>query len=234
LRSARVTCLAGASLTPTVLGLEVAGVLTSVRVAVSPSAPSVSLSLLFPLNYALAAASEIRWVVVSGPGDVTNFGLTLVVAEAGTALEPAPTMTVRWVNGAERFTLFTYDPDTHLYAEASAGISTGRATIANATDFEATIEGDPSLVVSGQTLSTEQFVANGGTADSPVPRLEWMVGSTRVGTLTKSGRFSVVDITETASPTAGSNLFAFYSGGVLVATLGVSSGLAAKQIEEPI
>lgn len=232
--AARVTALAGSSLQPTVLGLEAGGVMTAVTLALIPSRAGESMSLLFPLAAALAANMELRWKVVSGPGDVTKIGLTLLIAEAGTALVAAVPLTVRWVNGSEELELFRYDTATHTFTESSAGISTGRAAIANAATLLVTIQGVEALKMNAGHLRLNEIRANGGTALVESPRLEFFSGSVRLAALGKSGVLAVTDFTEAASITGGSDKFEFYDSGSLSAVLGPDLRLVAKQFHEPI
>lgn len=236
LESVRVTCVAGASLAPTVLTLEVNGVLVEQTVVIAPSVAGQSLHLLVPLRRVLAAGSTIRWKVTAGPGDVTNLGLTLVVAAAGTSVVVPGQFVVRWVKGGENIPLFQYDPATHLYTETSAGISTGRASIANATTFLAQIEGETVWRADALTsaLHSNRLFANGGVSTSDTPRLEWWHGTRRVASVTKAGELRVMDVEENALISGGQDRFEFYGGGVLVAVLSRVVQLVAKQFVEPI
>ena len=98
-------------------------------------------------------------------------------------------MGVVWVNGRERLLLFTYDSATHSFAEASPGIAANRPSITTTgLDESLTVAplNVPALVVANSTLSAAAFI-EGSLVTKESPRLEFMVGSIRVGTLTASG-----------------------------------------------
>jgi len=239
----RLTCKAGASVTRTVLQLEVDGELIDKQIHIFPPAPGARMNLVFPINFAIAAESELRVVCVSGPGAdgdaVREVGLNLSAQEASSATPIIGDMFVRWIDGREQLRIFEYDSGTHLFTETVSGISAGRASIGNATTFVATIQSTVAARSnSSQQFKVNQVVCNGGLAIAESPRLEFYIGNSRVATLTKSGVLLVVDVEERASITAGDQCFEFYGNGILSAILGRSGSsgpfkLSTLEICEP-
>src|SRR5439155_14454779 len=112
-----------------------------------------------------------------------------------------PALTVAWVSGLERLTLFNYNPATHGFAEAAPGLSAGRASITNAgpdNSLAIAIQGTTALVVADGKLIVGELRVD-GMATREFPRLEFVIGGRRVATLTKSGILRVSDIGEVAA-----------------------------------
>lgn len=137
---------------------------------------------------------------------------------------------VRWVGVDGVYDLYTYDPATHEFAEASPGITTGRATIAyNPSDKSGTFD----VVFSGEAESTLRITESGSLEageiavsvpdDSEMPRLDFYYGTSRAASLSQATRRLFVgdflldqgalDATQSASR------FFFYSNSLLRATL---------------
>lgn len=241
LLQARLTCVCG-STTPTVLALEVGGALSGKTLTLQPAyAGEVIQNGVFQINYLLPAETAIRWRVLSAPAApadrITRLGLTLSVAEAGTSLQPAASLHVMWRNEAEYFRLYDYAPATHTFTETTAGLTAGRATLANATDFSAVIQSTLAAQADGSgAFSVNLVYCNGGsTALESGPRLEFFSGPRRLGSLTKAGTWYVPDLFEEAAVAGGSDRFEFYGGGSRVAALGGPGvQFRAQLVEEPV
>lgn len=218
--------------------LEVAGALTDVSFTVS-SSTQVEVVEEITLLQAVAAGSVIRWKVTASTAiddaawqaSITMHG---VPKSFGSVTVQTPALTVVWVNGPERLVLFDYDPATHSFSETVSGISSGRASITRSgdTQLEISLQSILALRCQSDTLYINGLEALGGVAATESPRLEFMVGQTRVATLTKTGVLRIVEIDE-ADPAVDSHAFGFYSNGSLTANIGVT-GLKAKNVEEPI
>jgi hypothetical protein len=236
LLQARLTCVCGDA-EPTTLTLEADGDLTSVKVVIQPSVEGEEINTVFNLAYRAGPGVEIRWVVTDGPGDVTRLALTLVAADVGVSIRPTEEMWVRWVNGPEVLRLYDYTPATHQFTEHTAGLAASRAALVNTAEFGASIQGDDALrVTSGGVLQMNLLYCNGGTgALERVPRLEFMAGTRRLASLTKTGTLYVPDYTEESTVDGGSDRFELYGGSALSAVLGGPRvNLRGTQLEEPL
>lgn len=241
LLQARLTCVYGASTTPTVLALEVGGVLSGKTLTLQPAyAGEVLRNGIFQIGHLLPAHTAIRWKVISAPaapaGQITRLGLTLSVAEVGTSLQPAASLYVMWKDGPEYFRLYDYAPGTHAFTETTAGMAAGRATLANATNFSAVIQSTPAAQADAGSFSVNLVYCNGGSAAiESGPRLEFFSGARRLGSLTKAGTWYVPDVFEEAVVAGGSDRFEFYGGGSRVAALGGPGvQFRAQCVEEPV
>jgi hypothetical protein len=222
------------------LVLEVDGVETPVVFIVLASAQaevtqSRDLSLVVPAN------ATLRWKAhFDGAPEnaASKASITLSPIEFRVGAQPA--LTVTWVNGLERLTLFNYAPATHGFTEAAPGLSAGRASITNTgpdNSLTIAIQDTTALVVAdGKVIAGELRVDGVATQESP--RLEFVIGGRRVATLTKSGVLRVLDITEVAaiealSVSLLSSQFAFFSNGAATAVLS-PAGVTALNIAEPL
>lgn len=215
LRSARITARAG-SLTGTVLGLRVAGVLTETRVTLLPrrAGETVRTGVRFKTRNAergmrnetsgtlVAANAAVEWEVVSGPEDVRDLVVELQVGLAGQEWAE-PDLYVMWVNGPERFRLFDYDPATRLFAASGDGMAESRATLENASSFTCTIQGDVVCRGTNGLLQAGECVCHGGANGlAEEPRLEFFRDRRRLGTLTATGLLHVADVRTGLEPDA--------------------------------
>lgn len=237
----RLVCTAGNSTTPTVFQLEFNGVSAKTITAI-PAFPGASINLVIPINLILSAGAELRIKCLSGPSDSAGalraVGLNLSADDSTTITQPANDMWVQWVDGSNRFRMFDYDQPTHLFSESVAGISSGLATIDNASTFIATILGSTvARADSFQKFISNEFLCTGGLATTKSPRLEFYIGTARVATLTSEGQFLVLDVVESSGVSIALNRFCFYGAGVLAATIGqADSGstiLTAVELGEP-
>jgi len=242
LLTARIVCQAGASTDPTVFQLEVDGVLVAKTIRVMPRFAGDIINLPLRLNYILPANSWLRIKCVSGPADpadaVRAIGLNLEADESSSVTPSTPEMWVRYVEKGEKIRLFEYDPSTHLFTESTVGLASTRATLDNATTFAATIKSTTAAHVVGDQFKVNEVICNGGVATNNNPRLEFYIGTKRVASLSQSGLLFVMDVTESATVTGGTDRFEFYGSGVVVATIGpiVDSGatiLTAIELCEP-
>jgi hypothetical protein len=206
-------------------------VLASVQAEVTQSR---DLSLVVPAN------ATLRWKAYfdgAPENAASKASITLSPIEFRVGAQPA--LTVTWVNGLERLTLFNYSPATHAFAEAAPGLSAGRASITNTgpdNSLTIAIQGTTALVVANAKVYAQQFQTGVATQESP--RLEFVIGGRRVATLTKSGVLRVLDITEVAaiealSVSLLSSQFAFFSNGAATAVLS-PAGVTALNIAEPL
>lgn len=240
----RLVCTAGASTQRTILQLEVDGVLIAKSIHVMPRYAGDRINLVLRIGTVLPPNSELRVKCVSGPSNsadaIRAIGLNLYADEASTVVTPAGEMYVRWVNQAENLRLLEYNPSTHLFTESAAGISSGRATLENATTFAATIQGALAARCDAtQAFKCNEIVCTGGVATSESPRLEFFIGKLRIATLTRTGVLYVLDVLETATVNSGADRFCLFGNGIISATIGptVDSGsniLAAVECIEPV
>jgi hypothetical protein len=240
--NARLIATVGTSVLPTVFQLEINGDLVDKKFPVVPKHAGQMVNLVFRINRKLAEDDEIRIKCVSCPDvaeGLSTIGFNLTAREASTLTEETGEMYVRWVNGSENIRILEYNPATHLFTETSSGISSGRASIANATTFQAIVDGEVAAECNAvPELLINELMCVGSTGSNETPRIEFWIGATRIASLTKTGRFYVLDIVESASVTGGSTFFEFYGAGALAAVLGpaVDTGvniLTAFEVREP-
>ncbi len=118
----------------------------------------------------------------------------------------APLMTVRWVNGRERLTLFHYK-NGQDFLEAAPGISTGRAVIGRDSIL---IQGSQVLALTAGQLRVASMKTS--CLGSEATRIEFLIGRASVCTLSSAG-MSVPRFvqSETIDPDPGA--FQFFNGG---------------------
>jgi hypothetical protein len=246
LRSARVVCLAGASMAPTVLQLEVDGVLIDRTIPVLPLSAGERINSVVAINRVVPAGAELRIKCGRAPSAVEDCIREVGVNLEGTAAsawEPGSgergagsgELYVMWVNGQEQMRLFEYSAATNQFNESGAGISSGRASIVNGPDCEIQIQGEAALQIArDQVLHCGWFTAIGGSSvtgsDIGEPRLEFWRGwqghfpPQRLASLTKSGRLVTVDLSEVAESSGlsagGSDRFTFLGNGSPAAVIG--------------
>jgi len=139
---------------------------------------------------------------------------------------------VQWV-GADApggVPLYIYDPVSHNFTEAVAGISAGRATLAYS---PANQSGVFNLAFNGTTVL--QVQADGGLAltecfqGAPdltqLPRLDFYYGNLRLGSVTSAGRLYAAAFDDGA-PTAATGQFQFYGASALAFALSSTAAVA--------
>lgn len=145
------------------------------------------------------------------------------------AISLGPALVVWWLNGAESFALWTYDPLTNIYAPLLPGLDAGRAAVIAGPTTVMSIMGTPVLQGgSDGSVQVESISEYGGTAGGPQPQLQFLIGNLRVASLSTVG-MKVKSITEGA-PAPG-NLFQVFAQRSLAGTIG-QAGLVAATIEE--
>lgn len=137
---------------------------------------------------------------------------------------------VRWVGNGEDFWLFDYNASTGEFREVNAGLSSGRAALENEVDFAAAIQEVPVGWTESGILYGGQFVEAAGIAPKELPRLEFFIGTRRVGSLGAGGVWRVFALAEADIGVPGEG-FHFQGGGEVVAVLGLS-GLVAEALAE--
>jgi hypothetical protein len=249
LRNARIMCLAGEAVAPTVLQLEVDGELIEKTIPVLPLLPGERINSVVALNRVLPPGSELRIKCVRAPrieeDCIREVGVNLEATVASTWEPLTPSggsdLYVMWINGQEQMRLFDYQPasasGTCLFTESVPGRAAGRASILNGPDCEIQIQGEAVLqIASDQILHCGWFTAIGGTgvaggSATGEPRLEFWRGwqghlpPQRLASLTKSGQLVTVDLSEVASLAGGSGSatglgFTFLGNGAPAAVIG--------------
>lgn len=245
LTSALLDCQSPPSSGTLILTLEVGGVLQSFQFTI----PSGVGGMVVPrsMNVLVPANTPVRWLATfaNAPEDTaTQLAIMLQAVPQSTSQVAAiqPKLTVQWVNGRERLTLFNYDANTRTFTETSPGISTGRATLTQSGNTQLTISIGMSLPqtevlnVSGMQFFAPAFIAIGGVASGQTPRLLFNVDNVTVATLATDG-LRVVELSEDDPPVLAPSdagfysRFEFYSSGVLTAVLN-GQGLTALDLEE--
>lgn len=173
----------------------------------------------------LAHASEVFYqsIPVTAQRMVEVSGVDPTVAPA-----PASFGVVRYVSGSETVDLYRYDYTTKVYSVIDAGLLAGRASIvvggaATQVRFgldvvlQAGLDGDDEPV-----LRVDRVTAVGGTYPLGValPRVEFLVGASRVACVTASGELVVPDFVEVDDRPDWVAAFDFSAGAEWVVTLG--------------
>jgi len=223
------------------IGLEIDGTVGevfSIGPNANPDDPS-EVVIQRPLGLDLAANSFFRWRVVEFTSPIEDGPLktsaTIGYVSQGVAqvFVLSPQLSVDWVKGEERFTLFDYDPTTGLFLETAEaeGLSAGRAAIdIHARDrVTVTIEDATALRVTSGLVQAAEVDALGGVATNESPRLEFIANGERAATLTKSGVLRVARVTQDA-PESANTVFSFHSLQALSATLS-AEGLVCSGIQ---
>lgn len=133
-------------------------------------------------------------------------------------------MAVWYVSATENLELYTYSGMTRSFTEASAGVSAGRATLIYTPDatgsFAIQFDGypKPALTIdTGGIVRVGKLVA-GAPAPGETPRLEFMVGPTRVGALTARQTWYAPQFVEEA-PVDSASVFEFLANSLLQVTV---------------
>jgi hypothetical protein len=131
--------------------------------------------------------------------------------------------TVRYISATENLVLYNYSDTTHDFTEASAGVSTGRATLGYAPNhtgrFTIAFAGQPKEALSVEadaTFKTGKLV-QGAPVPANLPRLDFMIGSERVATLgIDQTLYAPVFIQDV--PVDASDRFELFGGNILQVT----------------
>ncbi len=105
-----------------------------------------------------------------------------MIAEGGYSQRPsyAPAVKpwrLKWAGADGEFWLFNYNLTTRLFAEVQTGISTGRATVANTSDFELAIEATRACWLESGVMQCHELIEDTGIAAAlDRPRVEFWRG----------------------------------------------------------
>jgi hypothetical protein len=240
LASALLTCRPPSSGSLT-LTLEVGDVLTNTRFSV-PASNQAEVIQSQTLNVVVPANTWVRWkaIFTEAPENAAAAASITVNSVADNGAVPKPVLSVGWVNGGERLTLFSYDALAHAFYPLAAAAT--RAAIINSgpnNSLAISIQNNLALQVASSKLFVNEIQATGATATPESPRLEFQIDSQRIATLTKSGVLVVPQVADgppaTLSPADPDfyRRFEFYSDGGLTAVL-TSTGLTTLSIEQPL
>ena len=141
---------------------------------------------------------------------------------------------VKWNAGpdAAPVDLYAYDPATHGFTEAAAGVAAPRATLAyTAGVFTLTFAGasGPAMEVGTDGSLTVTAMAVGAPDRSQVPWVEFWYGPMRVACVTSGGRLYAASFVNGAA-VDGVGKFGLTGGGVLAVTL-AGTGVVAAVME---
>jgi hypothetical protein len=121
--------------------------------------------------------------------------------------------------------IYTYDPTSHNFTEAIAGISAGTAVLAyNPSNKSGTFTvtfagaGSPALEVMSTGALDETNCVQGMPDNSQVPRLDFYYGLKWCGSITASGTLYGSSFDD-GTPSAGSGLFELFGGSALAVTM---------------
>jgi hypothetical protein len=240
LASALLTCRPPSSGT-LILTLEVGGLLTDAKFTV-PAGNQAEVTQSQTLNVLVPAGTRVRWKASfpDAPEEAAAAASITVQTVADNGALPRPVLSVGWVNGSERLSLFSYDALSHAFFPLSG--ASARATIVNQGPNNAltiSIQNTVALQVSSSKLLINELQAAGGTATPESPRLEFQIDSLRIATLTKSGVLLVPQVADgppvSLNPTDPDfyRRFEFYSDGRLTGVV-TASGLTVLEIEQPL
>lgn len=167
------------------------------------------------------------------------FDAESIVQTGGLAVTPPPVISsqvpylVVYVAAFGSVNLLNYDPATQIFSEVTAGISTGRATLAYSPSnrsgtFDVTFSGagSPALQVTGDGTVHPTSMIQGSPNSSHVPRLDFYYGSTRVASITAAGEFYAFQFAQ-GTPVTATGQFQIYAGSALALTLAGPGATAA-------
>jgi len=201
------------------LELEAGGVLTGLAFTVGPSSTEVRQSLV--LGWPVGAGATIRWrASFSGTSDQAATAVSVTVAVGAPVVTPPVTGQVVWTDGAARVPLYSF-------TAAGGYVALGPVWRGAMAPDGSSIWLEGALVLSAADGGLQAAAwAEGGLAANG-SRLEFWLGSQRVGVLTANG----MQVRELAEGTPMGEGFTFSSGGVLTAALGTAGLTAAALIE---
>ena len=143
-------------------------------------------------------------------------------------------LSIQWVGSDAVLTLYTYSASTNAFTQV--GTVTGRATVAyvpdQSGDFVVTFDGGlVALQVSGEQTHVGELI-EGSPGLSAVPRLDFMVGNSRVASITVDGKFYSFLFTEENEPTEGANTFRVQAGSDTVLVIGATGARSDEFVED--
>lgn len=241
LTAATLSCQQPPSAGVLTLTLEVAGAAQTVQFSLaagsSPVTTPQAMNVLVPAN------GLVRWQAsFTGTPDQAaqklSISLQMVPQSVAQVATLAPQLTLRYLNGSTRLTLFTYDPVANAYTEVSPGISTGLLTLTQTgnTQISFALPSGAQLVVANGKVAAPALIARGGVVSTFSPRVQFCVNGLPIAVLAQDG-LRVVQLTEGTPvlPAAGSSAFnsqfQFWSQGALTALLG-STGMIGLSFQE--
>lgn len=142
-------------------------------------------------------------------------------------------LTVRYISDSEDVLLYSYDPGSASFNEATAGITTGRASLSylpgdRSGTFDAVFSGAgfPAMRLTADgVIEAFDFIAS--TADTAqLPRMDFYLGTTRIGSVTSRGRIYASAFMNQI-PAAGDGRVQLYNGATLAAAWS-GSGLVCQ------
>lgn len=237
LQSAQLTVARPPSVGTLTLTLELNGGATAHQFTIAASALEVVQTLA--LGFAIPAHTWVRWrATATGLPEDAALQIDLTLSVAPAAAPRRPRLSVQWREGRMSLVLYTYDPVTHSFTEATPTITSGRAVLTRTGDSAAVlaIQGEDALRVEAGILKATPFYAVMGVATVRSPRVQFCIDDVPIATLT-SADFRVIELTEaapdvlTTEDDAFYERFEFYSDGVLTAALS-AAGLTALALEE--
>jgi len=241
LQGARLSCVTPTdgtlALTLMVGGVSVPGAVFLVGGARGSGDVFVPTSFACDFRVTVPANMPVRWWVdFDGAAEDAARAVEVVVpvqTSAGwmTATTRTATLTVDWVNGSERFTLFSYDPPTRTFNSISVNPTLYGQVIQNARGTSFYIQGQLCLRVADEVTFSPMFTAVGGIAPNPVqgPRLQFCIDGVPVANVTQQGLWMVDGVEDT--PVAGGEGFEFYGVGELIAVL-TAQGMTGVSFQE--
>jgi hypothetical protein len=190
------------------------------------------------INERSLAAGEADGEFIDGQ----RFDAEYYVDSSGTATPPAISssvpMTVIWVGSDGTFTLYVHDPVAYTFTEASAGITTGRATLLyvpnQAGTFDLTFASGSTLAlrVSGEVVHAGDFIQSAPKL-TDLPRVDFMVGTQRVASVSLAKKLFAFNFEQIDEPADEANRFLIRAGSDTVLTLG-ASGVKADDFAQDL
>lgn len=117
------------------------------------------------------------------------------------SIAPGQSGTVRYVGVSETVDLYTYDVDTHILSVLDAALLEGRAAIEVDSDsLEILFDGVPALFATTSSTAVVNITAIGSTFLDSVPRIEFILGASRVASLGADGSLVVINFSEQGNP----------------------------------
>lgn len=133
--------------------------------------------------------------------------------------------------------LYRYNSGTQAFAEVTAGITSGRATLSysptnKSGTFSASFDGAGSPALEVQTDGEVDITSliQGAPNATQVPRLDFYYGPTRVASITAAGELLSFSFTD-AAPSAGIGKFQIYANSALALTLAGPGATAPSYVE---
>lgn len=224
------------------LMLEVGGVLQGPQFTIAASSAPVEQPLT--LNVLVPANTQVRWrAVFAGAPEAGAVQLSLTMQPVEQSISrvtvPTPALTLQYLSGGARTTLFNYDPVGNAYTEVTPGISSGLVALTQTgnTQLSIALPTVATLTIASGVITAPAFIARGGVMPVSSPVLLFCVNGSVIATLAQDG-LRVVNLVEgtpvLAAPgsVAFASQFQFWSQGSLTGLLG-STGLTGLLFQEP-